>query len=116
MIENPPVNPVVTQERPQAAVARDKEAWQAGQRAAAAAAQSPDFLFHGDYVLFKPPGVALQLVALGRVVGAPFGGANTKDAVLDITEYEHSAAPGVRGLFGTFAAKENATYDPATKG
>ena len=116
MIENPPVNPVETQERNHGAVARDTAVWQQAQRQAAATnALQP--IFHSEYVFFKlADATANQLIALGRIVRAPFGGAIQPDDLLDITEYSHTPHIQVCGFFGTFAAKENSLYDPTAKG
>jgi hypothetical protein len=102
--------------RTQTDVARDRAAWQNAERTQATMAGHLTPVFYSEYVLFSPRHVDATSVLLGRVVGAPYGGAAKEDDVLDLVEYLHDPNPNAVGLFGTFSAHENEHYNPATKG
>lgn len=109
MIENPPVNPITGAARTASAVQADIRLHHRDMRRNNAI--PPVFL--SDYVFFTVRGKGIKL---GRVAGAPYGGALLEHHKFDVTEYEHTPQEGVVGFFGTFQPLRNPHYNPQVKG
>ena len=113
-IENPPVNPIVSHARSANEVRADLREHHDEQRKIAARNGAVEPMYRTDYVLFTP-----QLggpVALGRVQGAPFGGAEEEADLVELAEYEHTPDDHTAGLFGTFIPMPNENYQKGKKG
>lgn len=76
-------------------------------------AQGYSAVFQADFLLLKVPnkGVQLHRVACGVwIIDALH-----PDVSFTTAEYDHTPQEGVPGLWGTFEAARNATYNPADK-
>ena len=117
MVENPPVNPLVGPNRTAHTIRKELIAFQRTQVELAHLRGHLMPVYRASYMFVEvTTATSGQLeVVLGRVSHAPYGGATEPTDQVDVTEYMHTAQPGVSGFFGTFEPTPNPAFDRTNK-